>query len=88
MKLRDMKQFNPDLFINDLNNCEVLYGSLYDQDVSWDEWKVKFNEICNKHAPIKLARLKKRSNPWIIPDVVKLMYKRDHVHAKAGRTKK
>ena len=87
VKFRDMKQFNPDIFINDLNNYEVLNGSLCDQDISWDEWKVKFNEICNKHAPIKVARLKKRSNPWITPDVVKLMYKRDHVHAKAVRTK-
>ena len=69
VKFRDVKQFNPDLFIKDLNNCEVLNGSLYDQDISWDEWKVKFNEICNKHAPIKVARLKKRSNPWITPDV-------------------
>ena len=82
-----MKQFNPDFFINDLNNCEVLNGSLYDQDISWNEWKVKFNEICNKRAPIKVARLIKRSNPWITPDVVKLMYKRDHVHAKAVMTK-
>ena len=82
-----MKQFNPDFFINYLNNCEVLNGSLYDQDISWDKWKAKFNEICNKHAPIKVARLNKRSNPWITPDVVKLMYKRDHVHAKAVRTK-
>ena len=82
-----MKRFNPENFLNDLNSCEVLNGSLYDQDISWEKWKLKFNEICNKNAPIKVARLKKRSNPWITPDVVKLMYKRDHVHAKAVRTK-
>ena len=87
VKFRDMKHINPDFFINDLNNCEVLNGSLYDQDIAWDEWNVEFNEICNKHAPIKVARLKKRSNPWITPDVVKLMYKRDHVHVKAVSTK-
>ena len=82
-----MKRFNPEKFLNDLNSCEILNGSLYDEDISWEKWKFKFNEICNKHAPIKEARLKKRSNPWITPDVVKLMYKRDHVHAKAVRTK-
>ena len=87
VKFRDMKQFNPDVFINYLNNCEVLNCSLSDQDISWHEWRVKFNEICNKHAPTKVARLKRRSNPWITPDAVKLMYKRDHVHAKAVRTK-
>ena len=36
---------------------------------------------------IKVARLNKRSNPWVTPDVVKLMYERDHVHAKAIKTK-
>ena len=87
VKFRDMKRFNPENFLNDLNSCEVLNGSLYDEDISWEKWKLKFNEICNKNAPIKVARLKKRSNPWITPDVVKLMYKRDYVHAKAVRTK-
>ena len=82
-----MKRFNPENFLNDFNSCEVLNGSLYDEDISWEKWKLKFNEICNKNAPIKVARLKKRSNPWITPDVIKQMYKRDHVHAKAVRTK-
>ena len=87
MKFRDIKRFNPENFLDDLNSCEVLNGSLYDEDISREKWKLKFNEICNKNAPIKVARLKKWSNPWITPDVVKLMYKRDHVHAKAVRTK-
>ena len=87
VKFRDMKKFNPENFLNDLNSCKVLNGSLYDEDISWEKWKLKFNEICNKNAPIKVARLKKRSNPCITPDVVKLMYKRDHVYAKAVRTK-
>ena len=60
---------------------------MYDQDISWDEWKVKFNEICSKHAANKVAHLKKRSNPWITPDVAKLMFTCDHVHPKAVRTK-
>ena len=87
VQFRDMKQFNPEKFLNDLNNCEVLNGSLYDEDISLEKWKLKFNKICNKNAPIKVARLEKRSNPWITPDVVELMYKRDHVHAKSVRKK-
>ena len=81
VKFRDMKQFNPENFFKDLNSCEILNGSLYDEDMSWEKWKLKFK------APIKVARLKKWSNPWITPEVVKLMYRRDHVHAKAVRTK-
>ena len=75
VKFRDMKRFNPENFLNDLNSCEILNGSLYDEDISWEKWK------------LKLARSKKRSDAWITPDVVKLMYRPDHVHAKAVRTK-
>ena len=48
VKFRDMKRFNPEIFLNDLNSCEVLNGSLYDEDISWEKLKLKFNEICNK----------------------------------------
>ena len=36
VKFRDMKRFNPENFLNDLNRCEVLNGSLYDEDISWE----------------------------------------------------
>ena len=87
VNFRDMKFFNPESFIDDLNSCEMFNGSICENDISWDKWKHNFTEICNKNAPIKVARLKKRSNPWVTPDVVKLMYDRDHVHAKAMKTK-
>ena len=87
VKFRDMKIFNPESFIDDLNSCEMFNGSICENDISWDKWRHNFTEICNKNAPIKVARLKKRSNPWVTPDVVKLMYERDHVHAKVMKTK-
>ena len=36
VKFRDMKRFNPEHVLNYLNNCEVLSGSLYDEDISWE----------------------------------------------------
>ena len=36
VKFRDMKRFNPENFLNDLNSCEILNGSLYDEDISWE----------------------------------------------------
>ena len=33
VKFRDMKQINLDIFINDKNNCEILNGSVHDQDI-------------------------------------------------------
>ena len=39
--------------------------------------------LSDKHAPVKTARLKKHSNPWITPEIIALMYKRDYVHKHA-----
>ena len=40
-----------------------------------------------KNDPIKIGRLKRQSNLWITPYMVKLMYEYDYVHAKVIRTK-
>ena len=46
-------------------------------------WKNEFLKISNKHAPFVERRLKSRSNPWITPNIVKLMYRRDFLHKRA-----
>jgi hypothetical protein len=50
-------------------------------------WKDSFINISNKHAPLKQKRLKNRSNPWITPDIVKMIYKRNYYHKKAVSSK-
>ena len=63
VKFGDVKQ---DFFINYLNSCEALTGSLCYEDVCWDESeKVNFNQMCNKHVPIKVARLKSSQIPGL-----------------------
>ena len=51
VKFRDMKIFNPESFIDDLNSCEMLNGSICENDISCDKWRLNFTEICNKNAP-------------------------------------
>ena len=46
-----------------------------------------FQEICNKHAPIKSLRVKNRHNPWITKDIVNVMYERDYAHRKSCESK-
>ena len=48
----------------------------------WDVWKEAFLATSNKNAPFVQRRLKKRNNPWISSDIVKLMYHRDFLHKK------
>jgi hypothetical protein len=52
-------------------------------DEAWLSWKTEFLRLCDKHAPVKVCRLKDRFKPWITSDIVKLMYKRDYLHKQA-----
>ena len=75
-------------FSNDLISCDILNGSLDDDDddISGERWKLAYTDICHKHAPMKSLRQKERSNSWMTHDTIKLMYERDHVHAKATQS--
>ena len=61
VKFRDMKNFES--FSNDLISCNILNGSLDDDDISGERWKLAYTDICNKRAPMKSLRQKERSNP-------------------------
>ena len=87
VRFRDMKNFDAEIFAHDLMSCDILNGSQDEDEISWEQWKLAYTEICDKHAPMKSLRLKNRSNPWITHDIIKLMYQRDNVHAKAIQKK-
>ena len=86
VKFRDMKNFDMESFSNDLTSCDILNGSLDDDDISGERWKLAYTDICDKHAPTEVFRQKERSNPWMTHDIIKLIYERDHVHAKATQS--
>ena len=83
VKFRDMKNFDADIFAHDLMSCDILNGFQDEGEISWEQWKSAYTKICDKHAPMKSLRLKKRSNPWITHDLIELMYQRNNVHANA-----
>ena len=67
VKFRDMKNFDMESLSNDLISCDILNGSLDDDD-----------DILI-YVTMKSLRQKERSNPWVTHDIKKLMYERDHV---------
>ena len=83
VRFRDMKNVDAEIVAHYLMACDILNGSQDEGEISWEQWKLAYTEICDKHPPAKSLRLKKRSNPWITHDIIKLMYQRDIVHAKA-----
>ena len=96
VRYRDFKNFNPENFLQEckllqdnfvmkydvtnIDNIDVPHEEL---DELWNNWKIDFLTLSDKHAPFKLSRLKNRRNKWITPDVVQLIYKRDYLHSKA-----
>ena len=68
VKFHDMKNFDMESFSNDLISCDILNGSQDNDNISWDRWELAYTDICDKHAPMKSLRLKKRSNPWVTHD--------------------
>ena len=83
VKFRDMKNLDIESFSKDLIACDIQNGSQDYDNISWDRWKLAYTDICDKHVAMKSLRLKKRSILWMTHDMIKLMYERDHVHAKA-----
>ena len=81
VKFRDMKNSDLESFSNDLISYDILNGSEW-----FPGWKLAYTDICDKHAPMKSLRQKARSNPWMTHDIIKVMYERDHVHAKATQS--
>ena len=86
VKFRYMKKFDVESFSNAMISRDSHNGSQDTDDISWDRWKLVYTDVCDKHALMKSLRLKKRSNPRLTHDIIKLMYERDHIHAKATQS--
>ena len=72
---RDFKTFNRAKFRNDIcnENWEFLAPAL-DPNQMWTEWKTKFLQIVDKHAPIHLKRVRSKNSPWITAGLKERMH--------------
>ena len=87
VRYRDYKNFNETMFLKDLEDSGVLQKLFECQDANdaWLQFKTEYLRVCDKHAPIKVSRLKNRCNFWMNREILSLMYRRDYVHDKAAR---
>ena len=85
IRFRDFKHFDEQAFDNDILHSETLENVMSQTDVlkGWYMGKNEFLKVSNKHAPIVERRLKSRNYPWITPNIVKLMCRRDFLHKRA-----
>ena len=64
-----------------------VMDSLDDIDAKWDYWKVLFLDVFNIHAPLKRARVGKKTLPLITWEISPLMRAHNYHCTKAKRTK-
>lgn len=88
VRYRCYKNFDEIKFTHDVCTSAVFNDISLCTDVNnaWSLFKNEFLKISNNHAPIRVSRLKHRYSPWINGDIIKLMYRRDHLHKVATRT--
>ena len=84
---RNFKHFNRDNFRNDVmsQRWAHIYNSHNPNDM-WSQWKYSFLSIVDKHAPLRTARVRARSSPWITSDLKKLMHERNILKIKAHKS--
>jgi exonuclease III len=63
----------------ELNNTKI--------DECWTLFKNEFLKLSNQYAPFTVRRMKNRTNPWMTPEILKLIYKREYFHKKALNSK-
>ena len=66
IKTRHFKHFAKRKFLSDLNQLSWANVDLYsDPNDMWREWKEMFLGCVDKHAPLKLKRVRKKRSPLI-----------------------
>ncbi len=76
-------EFQRDLTIA-LSNCD---WSADDPNALWKQFRERFNEVSNLHAPIMLKKVKSKYTHWLNEEIIRLMNYRDTLKKKAGKTK-
>ena len=81
---RILKIFNRDHFHSDIasQNSDVL-----DPNDMWREWKIKFLNVVDTHAPLRTKQVRSKRSPWITSELKKRIHERDIMKLKATRSK-
>ena len=85
VRFRDYKNFDSNLFIDDIKQCKALSDtdiSKNSLEIKWNMWKTAFLNISDRHAPFRQCRVKRRHNPWMTQSIIQLIYKRDYLKKK------
>ena len=54
-----------------------------DPNLAWLRWKEIFLQIADKHAPLRLRKVKSEYTPWLTNEIESMSYHRDYLKKKA-----
>ena len=80
---RNFQNFNRESFRNDIAQQDWSCNVSEDPNVLWTDWKTKFLDIVNIHAPLRTRRTRTNKAPWINSELKKGMRDRDAAKRKA-----
>lgn len=92
IRIRDMKMFNEENFVSDLQNIPFIdiLNSTNDIDTSFDTFHNYFMDILNKHAPYKnlsKKEIKLKQKPWLTKGILKSISTKNKYYYKYLKTK-
>ena len=84
-KFRSFKDFNVDVFNDDLNKVDWAIDDSVSVNAAWNKFVDKFTKVCDAHVPMKTIRFKSDLCPWLENrnDIFDVMHERDFQHKKA-----
>ena len=84
IKSLSYKNFNDADFITSLKTKDLDIVTRYSVvDSAWAAWFDIFNEVCNKHAPIKEKNIRGYLPEWVTTDFLKLTKDKEFYYDKA-----
>ena len=80
---RNFQNFKRESFRNDITQQDWSCNGSEDPNVLWTNWKTKFLDIVNIHAPLRTRRARTNKAPWINSQLKKGIHDRDAAKRKA-----
>ena len=81
IKVRSLKSYNPSVFkekLSKINWIQIL--ACKSADMAWNMLKCCFIGVVDEVAPVKEIRIKQRTEPWMNPEILELITKRDKAY--------
>ena len=78
IKIRSLKNYSPIEFLSKLRNVDwTNVTNCTNVNEAWDNFKKIFFEVLDEVAPIKIVRIKNRTEPWMTSTILDLIRERD-----------